>query len=535
MKVHSLSTSLRQLAALSRTARGKKALLTGGILSFGACTLTTYLSPINNDSTKKVTPEEVANHNKRNDLWIAVNGNVYDFTSFLPNHPGGVKALLNFAGRDGTTTYNQLHQKGLLEKFLPPEAFVGVLDGEFPKDDEGDLSDEEMERMQYIENKPPIHQITNLTDFEYIAKKVLPLHAWAYYSTGADDELTMRENRYFFQKILFRPRILRDVSDIDTSTTMLSSSTSAPFYVSATALCALADPDGEVAIARACGKEDIIQMISTQASRSVEECAAVATPEQTQWFQLYVNEDREVATGMVDEAVKRGMKGIFITVDAPVLGNREKEQRAKPDFDPLEGDGGSATLSSSFISKSLTWADVDFFKKHTKLPIVIKGVQTIEDVLMAVDMNVDGVVLSNHGGRQLDTAPSGIQVLTDVMPILKERCLENKLEIYIDGGVRRGSDILKALCLGAKGVGLGRPFLYALGSYGEEGVSRAIKMLKRELVMDMSLMGVTKIEDLGPEYVDLRYVNSGTKARDMGFSSVYEPAAFPKFDVEDGE
>lgn len=221
--------------------------------------------------------------------------------------------------------------------------------------------------------------------------------------------------------------------------------------------------------------------------------------------------------------------------------------------DNVDRSQGAARAISSFIDPSLSWKDIPYFKSITKMPIVLKGVQRVEDVLMAVEYGVAGVVLSNHGGRQLDTAPSGIEVLAEVMPELRKRGLENKIEIYIDGGIRRATDIIKALCLGAKGVGIGRPFLFAMSAYGEKGVNRAMQLLKvsypvspfpilnlrlihcllpqDEFVMNMRLIGANKVEDLNPSMVDTRglFVHTVSTAGDTLAISTYDALVSPAF------
>lgn len=298
----------------------------------------------------------------------------------------------------------------------------------------------------------------------------------------------MRENHSAFHKIWFRPRILHDVENIDLSTTMLGTKVSMPFYVTATALGKLGNPEGEVVLTRAAKKHDVIQMIPTLASCSFDEIVDAKQGDQVQWLQLYVNKNRDITKGIIEHAEARGCKGLFITVDAPQLGRREKDMRSKfsdvgsnvqkTGGDSVDRSQGAARAISSFIDPSLSWKDIPWFKSVTKMPILLKGVQRVEDVIRAMSIGVDGVVLSNHGGRQLDTARSGIEILAETMPEIKRLGLEDRLqtfEIYIDGGVRRATDIIKALCLGAKGVGIGRPFLYAMSAYGQAGVDRAMR------------------------------------------------------------
>lgn len=310
--------------------------------------------------------------------------------------------------------------------------------------------------------------------------------AWAYYSSGADDEITLRENHNAFQRIWFRPRILINVEHVDYRTTMLGTPVSMPIYITATALGKLGHPEGEVVLTRAAKTHDVIQMIPTLASCSLDEIVDAAEEGQVQWMQLYVNKDREITKRYVQHAEKRGVKGLFITVDAPQLGRREKDMRSKydegaakvqTDEKSVDRSQGAARAISSFIDPGLCWDDIEWFKSITKMPIILKGVQRGEDVLKAVEYGLQGVVLSNHGGRQLDYARSGIEVLVEVMDALKKKGWQDKLEVYVDGGVRRATDIIKAVCLGAKGVGIGRPFLYAMSSYGQQGVERALQRI----------------------------------------------------------
>lgn len=352
----------------------------------------------------------------------------------------------------------------------------------------------------------------------------------------------MRENHSAYHKVWFRPRILVDVENVDMSTTMLGSKTSIPFYVTATALGKLGNPEGEVVLTRAAHDHGAIQMIPTLASCSFDEIVDARKGEQVQWLQLYVNKDRNITKRIVQHAEARGCKGLFITVDAPQLGRREKDMRSKfsdvgsnvqsTGGDSVDRSQGAARAISSFIDPALSWKDIPWFKSITKMPIILKGVQCVEDVLRAVEAGCDGVVLSNHGGRQLDTSRSGIEVLAEVMPALRARNWENRIEIFVDGGVRRATDILKALCLGAKGVGIGRPFLYAMSAYGQAGVDRAMQLLKDEMEMNMRLIGASSIAELNPSLIDVRGLTGGhhapVPADSLGVGA-YDPLQAPRF------
>lgn len=330
----------------------------------------------------------------------------------------------------------------------------------------------------------------------------------------------MRENHNAFHKIWFRPRVLVDVEHVDFSTTMLGTPVSIPLFITATALGKLGHPEGEVVLTRAAHAHNVIQMIPTLASCSFDEIVDARQGDQVQWLQLYVNKNRDITKRIVQHAEARGCKGLFITVDAPQLGRREKDMRSKfsdagSNVQKKEGETdidrsqGAARAISSFIDPSLSWKDIPWFQSITKMPIVLKGVQCVEDVLRAVEAGVQGVVLSNHGGRQLEFAPSAIELLVEVMPALRQRGWEDRIEVYIDGGVRRATDIIKALCLGAKGVGIGRPFLFAMSAYGQPGVDRAIQLLKDEMEMNMRLIGANKVSDLNPSLLDTRGLMGG--------------------------
>ena len=330
-----------------------------------------------------------------------------------------------------------------------------------------------------------------------------------------------------------------DVEKIDLTTKMLGTKVDIPFYVTATALGKLGNPEGEVILTRGAQKHNIIQMIPTLASCSFDEIVDARHDDQCQWLQLYVNKDRAITKRIVQHAEKRGCKGLFITVDAPQLGRREKDMRSKfsdvgsniqdTGGDNVDRSQGAARAISSFIDPSLSWKDIPWFLSITKMPIVLKGVQRVEDVIRAIEAGVQGVVLSNHGGRQLDFARSGIEVLAEVMPVLRERGWEDRIEVYIDGGVRRATDIIKALCLGAKGVGIGRPFLYAMSAYGLPGVDRAMQLLKDEMEMNMRLIGCSSVDQLNPTLVDSRglSLHSTSVPTDYLGIGVYNPLVIP--------
>lgn len=546
--------------------------------------------------------EEVQKHNSKDDCWVIIHGKAYDVSDFLGEHPGGSAIILKYAGRDATKAFDPIHPGDTLIKYLSPKYHKGEVTGKIPKktrkpqqaqqaqqvtvpqaasqtasaktvvdefdveydeqedklpiqaathaeaapvddeeDDEDDEDDDEdsVRRKAMRQRMPDLNQIYNLNDFEFVARHTMGKVAWGYYSSGSDDEITLRANHLAYHRIFFKPRVLVDVLSIDTATTMLGVRVNAPFYMTATALGKLGHPDGEKVLTRLAGKTGIIQMIPTLALCSFDEIVDAAIDGQTQWLQLYVNADREICRKIIEHAEQRGVKGLFITVDAPQLGRREKDMRLKnvEDLSHVQSDDndadrlqGAARAILLFIDASLQWLDIAWFRSVTKMPIVLKGVQRVEDALLAVEHQVQGIVLSNHGGRQLEFSKPPIEVLAETMPVLRAKGVDlSKFEVYIDGGIRRASDILKALCLGAKGVGIGRPFLYAMSTYGDDGVLKLISILIDEMIMDMRLLGVTSIAQLNEAFVDVSGLGLRFLPADRLFDTVYEPMATPQF------
>ncbi|KAI0741103.1 glyoxylate dehydrogenase [Earliella scabrosa] len=490
-----------------------------------------------------LTGPQVAEHASRDSCWIIVHGKVYDVTDFLDEHPGGAKIILKYAGKDATEAYEPIHPPDAITTNLPVEKHLGVIDASTVAKVIKEVTAEEKRRQALMEARPPLDNVINLHDFENVAKMVLPDKAWAYYSSASDDEITIRENRMAYQRVWFRPRILRDVSVVDWSTTILGQKSTLPVYISATALGKLGHPDGELCLTRAAANHGVIQMIATLASCSFDDIMDAAAPGQTFFLQLYVNRDREITRKYVQHAEKRGIKGLFITVDAPQLGRREKDMRMKfVDDDAgaevqkgqdVKKDQGVARAISSFIDPSLSWKDIPWFKSITKMPIILKGIGSAEDAVLAYEAGVQGIVLSNHGGRQLDTARSGIEVLIEVVSALRLRGYfpDPKFEIYVDGGVRRASDVLKAIALGAKAVGVGRPFLYAFCAYGQEGVEKAIQIFRDEFEMNMRLLGARTIDEIVPDMVDASSLKSHfvMTPQDNLFQNTYQPLSLAKF------
>ncbi|ORY26168.1 FMN-dependent dehydrogenase-domain-containing protein [Naematelia encephala] len=483
---------------------------------------------------KQIDGKQVAEHNDRDKgVWIVVHGHVYDVTDFLDEHPGGAEIILRYAGMDATEEYEPIHPPDAIKDNLDPSKHIGqLIPNSLPKPQAASPAPPpasisvpqkttsatgEPVAEEYV--KPPLEEILSLHDFEAVARRTMSRRGWNYYSSGADDEITMRENHNAYHRLWFRPRILRNVGVVDFSTEILGYKSSMPVYITATALGKLGHPEGEVCLTRAAAEHNIIQMIPTLASCSFDEMVDAASPGQIQFMQLYVNSDRSRTNKIILHAKERGVKALFITVDAPQLGRREKDMRTKFEGtasaqqatgkDNFRRDQGAARAISSFIDPSLNWTDLGELMEAAKgMKVILKGVQCWEDAVRAAEAGCDGVVLSNHGGRQLDFAPSPLAILPSVVSALQSRGFmsrhpsQPKFEIFVDGGVRRATDVLKAVALGATAVGIGRPMIYAMSTYGQEGVSKALQILKDEFEMNMRLLGAPTMADVVPSMVD---------------------------------
>ena len=354
----------------------------------------------------------------------------------------------------------------------------------------------------------------NVLDFEAIARARMEPSAYDYFAGAAGDERTLAENRSAFDRVRFRPRVLVDVTKVDVGTTVLRDAISFPVLLAPTALNRLGHPDGELAVARAAGAAGTIMTLSTTASTTIEDVAGVATG--PIWFQLYVYRDRDVTRSLVQRAEASGYRALVVTVDMPRMGHRERDTRnhfvlpAHVTMRNLETagrtDAGAWDANSSFaeywrnlLDPSLTWDAIGWLKSLTKLPVVVKGVLAPEDAERAIAAGADAIVVSNHGGRQLD----GSLATIDALPDVAER-VAGRVPILLDGGIRRGTDVLKALALGARAVLIGRPYLWGLAADGERGVGRVLDMLRTELELSMALAGCPTLASITRSLVDIR-------------------------------
>ncbi|KAH0934218.1 hypothetical protein HID58_011335 [Brassica napus] len=337
-------------------------------------------------------------------------------------------------------------------------------------------------------------EITNVTEYEAIAKEKLPKMVYDYYASGAEDQWTLKENRNAFARILFRPRILIDVSKIDMTTTVLGFKISMPIMVAPTAMQKMAHPEGEYATARAASAAGTIMTLSSWATSSVEEVAST------------------VVEQLVRRAEKAGFKAIALTVDTPRLGRRESDIKNRFTLPPnltlknFEGldlgkmdeanDSGLASYVAGQIDRTLSWKDVQWLQTITSMPILVKGVLTGEDARIAIQAGAAGIIVSNHGARQLDYVPATISALEEVV-----KATQGRVPVFLDGGVRRGTDVFKALALGASGIFIGRPVVFSLAAEGEAGVRKVLQMLRDEFELTMALSGCRSLTEITRNHI----------------------------------
>jgi L-lactate dehydrogenase (cytochrome) len=366
-----------------------------------------------------------------------------------------------------------------------------------------------------------------IDDLRRIAKRRLPAGVFDYFDGGAEDERTLAQNADAFRRLEFRPNVLVDVSELDTSTVLFGKRVAMPLMLAPTGYTRLATSQGELAVARAAERAGVPYSLSTMSTRSIEEVAAVG--DGPKWFQVYTWKDRGLVEELVGRAAAAGYEGLWLTVDTAVLGRRERDVRRGYTIPPKigldtivdgilhpawtwdflthepirfanvvghEGADGSdgvdlaAHVMSQFDQK-LSWDDIEWLRGVWSGPLMLKGIQTVDDAQRAADMGVEGIGLSNHGGRQLDDAPAPIELAEPVA-----QALQGAATIIVDGGVRRGSDVVKALALGADGVSIGRPYLFGLAAGGERGVDHVLRFFREGIERTMALTGRTRISDI---------------------------------------
>jgi 4-hydroxymandelate oxidase len=346
-----------------------------------------------------------------------------------------------------------------------------------------------------------------LDDFEPAARAVLPQGIYDYIAGGSEDEVALRGNREAFARYRFRFKVLAAADPVDLSNEVLGHRFRMPVHLAPTAIQRMAHPDGETAAYRAATDAGIAYCLSTMSSTSIEDVASAATG--TRWFQIYMNPDQSASASLVERAQDAGYSAIVLTVDLPKTGRRERDIRnafSLPEglrYANLDSGRGTATAPgpdpfaqnvNAQTNPALGWSELEWLLRKTSLPVIVKGIVRADDARRAVEMGARGLIVSNHGGRQLDSAIASLDALPEVV-----QAVGRDVPVLMDGGVRRGTDVLKALCLGARGVLIGRPFLYALAVGGVEGVTRMLQMLREEIEVSMTLLGVRRVSELGED------------------------------------
>ena len=327
----------------------------------------------------------------------------------------------------------------------------------------------------------------NVWDYEQLAERKLDLNAHAYFAGGAGDEVTLRDNLAAFERRKLRPRVLVDVSSISTATTILGTDVALPILIAPLAMQRMAHPEGELATARAAAAAGTIMCLSTAATARPAEVAAAA-PGAPRWFQVYVFVDRSETEALIAEAVESAFAALVLTVDTPYLGRRERDLRI--DFKVPEHLTVTGDLFGGHFDTGLSWHDLEWLAGYS-LPVVVKGILTAEDARLACEHGAAAVVVSNHGGRQLDGVSSSLDALEEVVDTV-----DGRAEVLLDGGVRRGTDVLKALALGARGVLIGRAMVWGLAVAGEDGVMHVLQLLREEVELGLALLGCASPADV---------------------------------------
>jgi isopentenyl diphosphate isomerase/L-lactate dehydrogenase-like FMN-dependent dehydrogenase len=346
--------------------------------------------------------------------------------------------------------------------------------------------------------------LLNVGDYEHEAERLLDSGVFGYFAGGSGDEVTLRDNVEAFSRWQLRPRVLVDVSEVTTATTVLGCEVSMPVLVAPTAFQRLAHPDGEVATARAAAGVGTVMCQSTLSSITPMELSKAA-PGARLWFQLYWSGDRAFTADLLASVVEAGFEAVVFTVDLPAAGRRERDLRAAfalpedlvlPNIPGLLARQDFHAALGKIVDATLTWRDLEWLRGTCPLPVVLKGILSAEDALLAAEHGAAGVIVSNHGGRQLDGVSASLDALPEVVEAVGER-----VEVLMDGGVRRGTDVLKALALGAQGVLVGRPVVWGLAVGGEPGARELLELLQGELALGLTLLGCRSPAEVTREHV----------------------------------
>ncbi len=334
-----------------------------------------------------------------------------------------------------------------------------------------------------------LSEIFNLFDFEKMAEGKMTKMAYEYVAGGAADEITIRWNRQAYDTLKINPGVLHDVSKLDTTVTLFGHKLAYPILIAPTAYHKIMHPEGELATAKGAGKAKAIYVVSSYTTTTLEEIKKVSSG--PLWFQLYARDDKEYTKNLVQKAEALGFRALCITVDTPVDGARNRQARAN--FELPEGINVHYRIGDDL---SLTWKEMEYIISFAKIPVLLKGILNPNDAETAIKIGASGIIVSNHGGRNLDTVPATIEVLPGIVERVNKR-----IPILLDGGIRRGTDVLKAIALGANAVLVGRPICYGLAQGGAEGVAKTLDILRVELEMAMALTGRATIASIDPSLI----------------------------------
>ncbi|VUC24937.1 unnamed protein product, partial [Clonostachys rosea] len=477
-------------------------------------------------SSTMLSRAEVAKHNTKNSCWVVISGIVYDVTQLIDQHPGGANAILALAGKDATEDFDLFHSSGTIksrpEQVIeigplaagegspqpPPSPVASFIAADTP---------DSRQAPPKMSTKLPLIACRSLQDFENTSLQLLPERSRVYFNSGSETRAAFDNNRADWARLSFRPRVLRDASKLSMKERVMGVDSTLPVFIAPTASAQLGNPDGELCFTRAAARMGIPQGLSTYASKSPKEVAECFRNEPERrggalFYQLYVPKAKRKAELMLAEAKSLGYKALLLTVDNPVLGKRDdndqyKELVALGSADenrpyptpPLPGE--EPDVPRAIHDPTLSWDDLPWIRKAWgDGPLILKGIQCVEDAVQALRHGVDGIYISNHGGRQLDYAPSAVEVLLEIRQNAPQ--VFDKIDVYVDGGIMRGTDVVKAICLGAKAVGIGRGFLYALCAHGTDGVVRAIEIMSEEIQTTMRLLGVTDLSQLNSSFLN---------------------------------
>ena len=351
---------------------------------------------------------------------------------------------------------------------------------------------------------PP--DIASVADYAAYARERVEEGGWAYLDGGSADELTARRNVEAFAALVLRQRVLADLSGAHTRVELFGQSLDYPILLAPVANLGLAHPDGEMAVAAAAAAMNAVMVASTQANHAIEDIASAGGP---LWFQLYIQSDRDFTAALVQRVEAAGCKALVLTADAAISGLRNREQRAgfavpqrlaavnlagmRPAPVAEAAPGSSPLFGSGLLDRAPRWRDLAWLREQTRLPILLKGVMHPDDARRALDHGVDGIIVSNHGGRVLDGQPATIEALPDIVEAVADR-----VPVLLDGGIRRGADILKAMSLGARAILIGRAYMYGLAAAGAPGVAHVLHMLRAELEATMALTGTSSLGQIEP-------------------------------------